>query len=194
MKFEFVSREKGMKLADNPSITAIDVSSYSKTHPFLSPYTYGKDIELDVPMMPGEISHSVEGIWQGLKIINGDIDRKYFLMKPRKRRGSVSGHQFGDETLGIVEARKRIYLPTYSEYLNEYVDKEVFDDFLDTLINGRQVVFYDTESNGDIRIDMPLAHSAALATHMNFLLWDRIPEELRQPPYEDPRNELSGVI
>ena len=194
MQFRHVSRDEGLVLQSRDSVLAIDVSSYSETHAFLSPYTWGKDIRIYVPGMPGEFAHSVEGIWQGLKIVEGRIDKKYFTMRPRKRRGVVSGHQLGNEILGLVEAREVIYIPVYFSYLESYVDAGIFEDWLDVLIGGRQVVFFDTESNGDIRVDEHLAHSAVLSTYMNLLLWARIPEKYRRPPSESPRRDLGSEI
>lgn len=177
MQFRHVSRDEGLVLQSRDSVLAIDVSSYSETHAFLSPYTWGKDIRIDVPGMPGEFAHSVEGIWQGLKIVDGRIDRKYLTMRPRKRRGVVSGHQFGNEILDLVRARQEVLFPVYFSYLEKHVDAGIFEELLDILIGGRQVMFFDTESNGDIRINEPLAHSAVLRTDMNLLLWARIPEK-----------------
>ncbi len=84
---------------------------------------------IPVPGMPNETSESVEGIWQGLKCFEAHgVDRTKFAvtnMKGIKRTvrkyGKVTGHQYGDELLDYLEARRRIYLPTYEWVLNNKV-------------------------------------------------------------------------
>ncbi|MCE9545701.1 MAG: hypothetical protein K8T25_09320, partial [Planctomycetia bacterium] len=69
-----------------------NVSSYAD-HPLclLSPmWPHGG---IPVPGMPGTTSDSVEGIWQGLKLINGKIAPRYFSGPGRKRGGKPRGHQ-----------------------------------------------------------------------------------------------------
>jgi hypothetical protein len=51
---------------------------------------------------------SVEDIWQGLKRIDGHTDETCF-MRPRKRRGVVSGHDYGYRLLTYLEARPLIH-------------------------------------------------------------------------------------
>ncbi len=194
MKFEFADRERAKRLSERQGYVTIDCSSYSPTHSILSPFSYSKDYEIPVPGQEGMTSRSVEGIWQGLKIINGSIDENFFIKRPKKRSGPVTGHLLSDEVLGIVEARKKIYIPSYFYYLNNYVDEGLYKELLRTQLNGQQVVFYDTETNGDMRIDKPLAHSAILASYMNYWLWELIPEKLKQPPSLHPRNDLSEMI
>lgn len=88
----------------------------------LSPfYPYG---DIPVPFSEGYTAACVEGIWQGLKVFEGeDIDISMFsnnTMKDIKRtvrkHGRVLGHRkgvHGKEILGYVEAKHQIYIPTY---------------------------------------------------------------------------------
>jgi hypothetical protein len=101
-----------------------DVSSYAD-HPYctLSPmWPHGG---IPVPGMPGTTSDSVEGIWQGLKVIGGKTARRYFSGQGHKRGGKPRGHQFGDKLLKIIEAREKIYRVTYEWMLEHRADPEM---------------------------------------------------------------------
>ena len=87
----FVGKTEGefyKRLGSRGKDIAIDVSGYAGM-PFklLSPYTYDPNMELPVPGIPERSSYSVEGVWQGLKIVNGEIDESYFTHRPKKRKG-----------------------------------------------------------------------------------------------------------
>ena len=86
-----------------PGSTVFDVSSYADS-PFcaLSPmWVHGG---VPVPGRPGETSDTVEGVWQGLKVIRGK-DRAAILPRAgAKRGGKPSGHLLGTKLLGVVEA------------------------------------------------------------------------------------------
>ncbi|MCI0703613.1 MAG: hypothetical protein L0241_21235, partial [Planctomycetia bacterium] len=89
-----------------------DVSSYADPlYCELSPmWVHGG---IPVRGMSGETSHTVEGVWQGLKVIRGKIATRFFRGPGAKRGGKPSGHQFGKKELGIIEARRLIYVPAY---------------------------------------------------------------------------------
>ena len=65
--------------------------------------------------MEKRTSDSVEGIWQGLKVIRGKIALRFFEDVGRKRVGKPAGHQFGDQKrlLDLAEARRKIYIFPY---------------------------------------------------------------------------------
>src|SRR4029450_13089545 len=92
---------------------AVDVSRYGRA-PWgrLSPFTAVGNVPVPgrlglselVALERGELTSadladrfatSVEGVWQGLKCIGGRTDETCFL-RPRKRRGAGSGHDYGD--------------------------------------------------------------------------------------------------
>ncbi|MFC1698014.1 DUF6939 family protein [Nanoarchaeota archaeon] len=170
---KFVNRAKGELYNLNPSdnICSIDVSSYAKK-PFklLSPFTHSDKFLIPVPSMEGTFSHSVEGIWQGLKIIDEIIDESLFKRKPHKRKGKVIAHKFGEKILDFYNARIDIYLPSYYFYLDNYAPKEALDFLLREQRGGKKVYLYDVEDNGDIQNPKPYAHAAALATYLNLKL------------------------
>ena len=69
-----------------PGGVVIDVSSYADP-PFctLSPmWVHGG---IPVPGMPGTTSDTVEGVWQGLKVIRGKTAPRYFRGPGQKRGG-----------------------------------------------------------------------------------------------------------
>lgn len=144
-----------------------DVSSYAD-EPYcrLSPmWPHGG---IPVPALANTTSDSVEGIWQGLKIIRGKIAPRYFRGMGQKRGGKPSGHQFGNKTLGIVEARYTIYRPAYEWMLEHCLDPAILDQFITQALQGVVQHFYDTTDNGDInQPDAPLAHASILVQYLN---------------------------
>jgi len=146
----------------------IDVSSSGES-PLdqLSPfYPHGG---IPIPGMSSKRSDSVEGIWQGLKVIRGKIAPRFFDGVGQKRVGKPRGHQFGDTSrlLGLEEARRKIYLPAYEWMLEHCIDPAVIDGFIERAFRGVPQFFYDREDNGSIGKDAPLAHAKLLVDYIN---------------------------
>ncbi|MEM2916495.1 MAG: hypothetical protein QXT19_04020 [Candidatus Woesearchaeota archaeon] len=156
----------------------IDVSSRgSRTYRALSPFSYSKEYQIPVPGAEDQRAHSVEGIWQGLKIINGMTDSSLFVNKPHKRRGEIQGHLFGKNILDYPAARKRIYVPAYVYHAVNNGLGSVKDDLERRLRNG-PVVMYDFNSNGNIDdLSKPFSHAALLVQLLNVL------KEAPLPPF-----------
>ncbi len=155
----------------------VDVSSDAE-EPFcqLSPfYPHGG---IPVPGLLGTFSDSVEGIWQGLKVIRGKIAPRFFVGMGRKRGGKPAGHQYGQSPrlLNIVEARQRIYIPAYRWMIEHCAPKEVLELFLGRAFQGVPQFLYDKEDNPSINKDAPLAHAAVLVQ----LLCQRIDQQLQR--------------
>ena len=147
--------------------TVHDVSSYAdEPYCTLSPmWVHGG---IPVPGMPGETSDTVEGVWQGLKVIRGRIATRYFRGPGRKRGGKPSGHLYGGKELGIVEARRRIYVVAYEWVLEHRIDPELIRGFVDAALAGVTQFFHDVGDNGDLNNpDRPLAHAAVLVQYLN---------------------------
>ncbi len=144
-----------------------DVSSYAEP-PYceLSPmWVHGG---IPIPGMPGETSDTVEGVWQGLKVIRGKIAPRYFRGPGAKRGGKPSGHLFGKKELSIVEARRLIYVPTYEWVLENRIDPKVIQQFIGAAFAGVTQHFHDVGDNGDPNDpDQPLAHAAVLVRYLN---------------------------
>jgi len=158
--FVFVPRSDVTKLP--AGAVSWDVSSRArpplvKLSPF---YPHGL---IPVPGMTGCFSDSVEGIWQGLKVIDGKIDESYFSGKGRKRRGTPEGHKFGERLLSYIEARRLIYVQSYEYMWSMCVGEDIRRFLFDRAQRGETQYFFDFESNGDVTDpSKPLAHSSVL--------------------------------
>jgi len=145
----------------------IDVTShaeepYCQFSPF---YIHGG---IPIPGMPGMESDTVEGIWQGLKILSGGIATRYFKGGGRKRPGKPQGHLYGKKQIGYVEARRKIFLASYEWVLENRIDPAVINVFIDRAFQGITQYFHDFGSNGDINnTNMSLAHAALLVQYLN---------------------------
>lgn len=82
----FATRKDGCKIAarNDSKLVAYDASSRGEWG-FLSPFHFNPEFNIPVPGRPGLYAHSVESIWQGLKIIDGETDFEMFKREPRKR-------------------------------------------------------------------------------------------------------------
>jgi hypothetical protein len=154
-----------------------DVSSYAD-FPFctLSPmWVHGG---IPVPGMPGRTSDTVEGIWQGLKVIRGKTAPRYFNGPGQKRGGKPSGHQYGVVLLGIVQAREKIYRVAYEWMLDHRVDRALIDGFVKAALSGVSQFFHDVSDNGNVNNpDEGWAHAAVVVPYLNRLCERRV--ELR---------------
>ncbi len=151
-----------------PGALWIDVSSEGDA-PLdgLSPmYPHGG---IPVPGLPGAMADSVEGIWQGLKVIRGKTAPRYFRGPGKKRGGKPAGHRFGDERrlLGIEAARRRIYIPAYEWMLENCVSAAAIEMLREPMRAGTRIFLYDRASNGSIGKDLPFAHASVLVKWLN---------------------------
>lgn len=118
--------------------------------------------------MAGELSDTVEGVWQGLKVIRGRIAPRYFRGPGAKRGGKPSGHLFGKKLLGVAAARRLIYVPTYEWVLENRISPELIERFVRAALAGVTQHFHDVGDNGDPNdADQPLAHAAVLVRYLN---------------------------
>jgi hypothetical protein len=132
-----------------------------------SPFTYSQDFRIPVPGQEDMYSCCVENVWQGLKIIQGSPDFSIFTNSPVKRKGNVQGHLYDRDILDYVEARKKVFQPTYFHYLENYVDDELKEEVLKRGLKER-VVFHDIMKNVDINNpETPLAHAYFVAMYFN---------------------------
>lgn len=155
-----------------------DVSSYAE-FPYCTLSPFWPHGGIPVPGMPGTVSDSVEGVWQGLKVIAGKTAPRYFRGQGAKRGGIPRGHQYGDKLLKIVEAREKIYRVAYEWVLAHRVDPALIDGFLDRAFAGVPQAFHDVGNNG--RVGDPSegwAHAAVLVQYLD----RRCAERAATPP------------
>lgn len=146
----------------------IDVSSYGSLKVF-SPFSYDSSYKIPLPGDEHRTANSVEGIWQGLKVIDGKTDEILFCRRPKKRRGKPEGHRFGKELIDYASARKEIYLPAYTFHVVHYALPGTYGT-LEAMLEEGNVMLHDIETNGDINeLSSPLAHSSILAELLNVL-------------------------
>jgi hypothetical protein len=148
-------------------VTSKGPQPWVKLSPF---YPHGG---IPVPMSPGVVGASVEGIWQALKVFETiDVDPAKLavtsmagLKRTVRRYGPVRGHRAGlrgQHLLGYEAARREIYLPTYRWVLENRVPDLIAE--LRTLAEGPGVVLLDYTTNGDVTdLATPLSHAALVA-------------------------------
>ena len=108
---------------------------------------------------PGYFGDTVEGIWQGLKVIQGETDVALFKGRARKRRGKPEGHDYGRyRLLTYAEAKALIYIPLYLSFLHQH------QTLLDTVTDA---VFVDVSYQPDTLGPKPISHAALLADFLN---------------------------
>jgi hypothetical protein len=141
-----------------PDAMIIDVTSHAVDEfVMFSPfYPIGG---VPVPFTEGLVAVSVEGIWQGLKVFeDADIDTTLFskrdmknLKRTTRKYGPCLGHRkgvHGEELLGYIEARKKIYLPCYKWVLENKLKKLV--TAIRIISKNKPVVLLDYNTNPDV--------------------------------------------
>ncbi|AZZ93228.1 hypothetical protein EUZ85_21885 [Hahella sp. KA22] len=157
-----------------PGYAIVDVTSkasepWVKFSPF---YPHGG---IPIPFS-SSTAQSVEGIWQGLKVFEGqDVDPSRFditdmkgIKRTVRRYGRVLGHRKGPtgELIPYIEARKRIYLPAYQWTLTHRLQAEL-NQLSDLLAQQMGLVLLDYETNTDVDDPRkPLSHAALIRHYL----------------------------
>lgn len=149
----------------------------STNAPTVRDYSFVTDFREFSPFVPyGNIpvprssltSDSVEGVWQGLKVIKGRIDKSYFKRKGRQRPGIPKGHLYGNQIIGYQEARERIFIPTYRWMVQNRCDLNKLEEVYARAMEDMPQFFFDVDTNGNIGVQSsPLAHSSVLVDIIN---------------------------
>ena len=106
---------------------------------------------------------SVEGIWQGLKLLP-DIDETLFRNTASKRRGRPLGHQYGLLTVGYMEARAVIYVPAYRHQLSTVAD--VVAQLLRQAADEGVAIADVSFAPDPFDPALPLSHAALMRDHL----------------------------
>lgn len=146
----------------------------------LNPFTTWPSGSIPVPGYPSLRARSVEAVWQGLKLVDGELDLDQLDGSPKKRpsdseRRVRTGFDYSKtrfllngEKIDLATARFMIYLPTYLYLLDRLVPGDLIDEIFTHMNSCTQVVFYDWDSNLDIRdIRSSFSHSSILAAWFN---------------------------
>jgi hypothetical protein len=150
--FTFLTREQGLKR--NPKF-CYDVSSHG-SEPFnlISPFARSDTRgPIPVPGRKGAFSNTVEGIWQGLKVIDGETNMDYFGKLGPKRKPTpgkkLRGWLYGNMIIDVVTARRLIYLPAYHYHWARALPDSVKNEMVNIAIAGNEQFLYDFETNPD---------------------------------------------
>lgn len=167
------SREKIQRLSGEVHVLDVTSRGQAPWRRFSPFYPHGG---IPVPFSPGQVSASVEGIWQGLKVFERmDVDPSKFaittmrgIKRSSRSYGSVLGHRAGiagDSLLPYVQARREIYLPSY-----HWVLQHRLEDLLTTISNlerEKPVILLDYETNCEIEdISRPLSHAGLIKRYL----------------------------
>lgn len=159
-----------------PDAILADVTSGAKDGLVkLSPfYPHGG---IPVPFSEGYTATCVEAIWQGLKVFEGaDVDTSLFqndtmkgLKRTVRRFGNPLGHRRGvngTELLGYIEARKKIYIPTYRWVLENKV-ANIIERLKAANEEGKTIVLLDYDTNADVEnAKKPLSHASLIKAYV----------------------------
>ena len=161
---------------EHPGAVLLDVTSRGE-EPWVQFSPFYPHGGIPVPFTPGVTSQSVEGIWQALKVFaSADVDPSKLTvstMRGIKRtvrsNGQICGHREGlqgDRLLPYIEARHRIYLPSYQWVLTHRLQSLV--EKMRALAVERDVVLLDYTTNGDVDdVSAPLSHAALVKLYLD---------------------------
>ena len=150
-------------------VTSKAQDALAKLSPF---YPHGG---IPVPNSEGYTATCVEAIWQGLKVFEmADIDTEMFrndtmrnIKRTVRRFGKPLGHRYGvgsQELLSYIDARKRIYIPTYRWVLENKVMHII--ERLREVSKAKTVILLDYDTNADVdNPRKPLSHASLVKAY-----------------------------
>ena len=150
-------------------VTSKAQDALAKLSPF---YPHGG---IPVPNSEGYTATCGEAIWQGLKVFEtADIDTEMFrndtmrnIKRTVRRFGKPLGHRYGvgsQELLSYIDARKRIYIPTYRWVLENKVMHSI--ERLREASKAKTVILLDYDTNADVdNPRKPLSHASLVKAY-----------------------------
>ena len=145
-------------------VTSKATDGLAKLSPF---YPHGG---IPIPNSNGMTATCVEAIWQGLKVFeSADVDVSMFqndtmrnIKRTVSRFGRPLGHRYGVkgiEILSYIEARKRIYIPTY-RWMLEHKALHIIERLREAS-KQQTIVLLDYDTNADVdNPTKPLSHAS----------------------------------
>lgn len=175
-------------------VTSKATDGMAKLSPF---YPHGG---IPVPNSDGMTATCVEVIWQGLKVFeSADVDVAMFrndtmhnIKRTMRRFGRPLGHRYGvngTELLSYIEARKRIYIPTYRWMLENKAMYII--ERLRKASETKTIVLLDYDTNADVENPAkPLSHASLVKAYAEGIypyegVWAEKPKPLVQPTLFD---------
>lgn len=144
---------------------------------FAPEYQHG---QIPVPGRRGTMAESVKGVWEGMKLIGpkgkvGRMNTGYFTGpgrdRPVKEGEWFSGFHFEGRAIGLQDALKLIFLPTYLWTIQNHCPDLLGN--LKVLARNRDVWLYDGNASVDLFDDtMPLSHAAIVVAFLNNAMED----------------------
>ena len=150
-------------------VTSKAQDGLAKLSPF---YPHGG---IPVPNSEGYTATCVEAIWQGLKVFEtADIDTEMFrndtmrnIKRTMRRFGKPLGHRYGvgsQELLSYIDARKRIYIPTYRWMLENKAMSII--ERLREASKTKTIILLDYDTNADVEnARKPLSHASLVKAY-----------------------------
>jgi hypothetical protein len=177
MTLTVASRRRSARVIEReyPGAYVLDVTSKGE-EPWVAFSPFYPHGDIPVPFSPGVTSQTVEGIWQALKVFaSADVDPAKLevstmkgLKRTVRRYGPVLGHReglTGERLLPYLEARRRIYLPSYLWVLEHKLADLVAE--LRRLAGKEDVVLLDYTTNADVDDPAkPLSHAALVRRYV----------------------------
>lgn len=130
---------------------------------------------IPVPNSEGYTAACVEAVWQGLKVFEtADVDIAMFgndtmrnIKRTVRKYGKPLGHRYGvgsDVLLGYIEARKKIYIPTYRWVLENKVQNII--ERLREAAKTKTIILLDYDTNSDVENPRrPLSHASLVKAY-----------------------------
>ncbi|MFG2485855.1 DUF6939 family protein [Streptomyces virginiae] len=177
-----VARETGLAAVAAGAQLCVDTYRFAPAEMarFRTMNPYHRERTWRIPVPGTELaSESVESVWQGLKLVDGETCLTMFGQEPAARPPgeirrlpgydySASVFRYGEVVLDLVAARRLIYLPTYLHLLDRLADESAIAEIEEALRSGRDVLFYDYDANMDPACaEDSWSHSSILAAWFN---------------------------
>ncbi|PIN75736.1 hypothetical protein COV18_02720 [Candidatus Woesearchaeota archaeon CG10_big_fil_rev_8_21_14_0_10_37_12] len=180
--------KKPVQLAEGT--TVIDVSSKGhRPFSYFSPFSHNAKYAIPIPGDEARRADSVEGIWQGLKIIDGVTDDSLFKGRAVKRRGKQPSHRFEGKEIGYIDARRKVYQPAFIYHAVNNALPLAWSALEEELRNGA-VALQDVEVNGEINDpSSSYAHSSLLVELLNVLDASPLPMVIPATPDDVQQHE-----
>lgn len=167
-------------LKKHPNSLILDITSKGK-QPWVQFSPFYPHSNIPIPPYKKDVeqkyfSQTVEGIWQGLKVFEGeDIDCSKFEIKnmegikrTTRKFGKPLGHRYGvdgNKLLDYSTARKEIYLRAYAWLLENKLCDIVLE--LKALAEKQDLVLLDYNTNEDIEnYKKPISHAGLVKRYL----------------------------